>query len=212
VPGGYVGVAPVGANRVNVCAVVESMALPLRRERAALETRGALGTGGALGTLAALAARTPLRLAVEDDADRASVVAESGTTFGTAHPLIGDLLLAGDAAALPHPLGGDGMAMAVRAGILAASHVHAFLQGHRSAAWLKEDYARAWQHEFRARLRWSSMLHGVLVRPALARAVVTLLGAWPAGMRLAVARTRGGPFAPDASARLFPPTVRSEAP
>ena len=56
----------------------------------------------------------------------------------------GDILLAGDAAGMVAPLAGDGMAMALHSGKLAALFMDRYLAAELTAPELKETYARAW--------------------------------------------------------------------
>jgi flavin-dependent dehydrogenase len=179
--GGYVGLAPVGRGRVNVCLVVTPAAL-----------RAAIG-GGAAGALQEIVRAIP---ALEPRwctarLDPESTCSESGTEFGAVHPTWRDVLLAGDAAALPHPLAGDGIAMALRAGNLAARCAQRFLDGELSAAQVPGEYARAWRHEFQARLRWSGLLHAALVRPRVMRPLLSVLASHPPALHYLVQRTRG---------------------
>ncbi len=86
--------------------------------------------------------------------------------FSGKQPVEGGVLLAGDAAGLITPLAGDGIAMALRAGPLAAEHVSAFLAGQRSADLTRRGYARAWQRAFGPRLRLARALQALMLRPA----------------------------------------------
>ena len=54
--------------------------------------------------------------------------------FGPKRAVVNDVLMAGDSAGLIVPLAGDGIAMALRGGQLAASHGLAYLAGAASAA------------------------------------------------------------------------------
>jgi flavin-dependent dehydrogenase len=183
--GGYAGVAPVGRDRVNVCVVARPRALARGR------------TGGGAGALANLLARVPAVAAClsAGEEDPAARCATSGLEFGTARPAWNDVLLCGDAASLPHPLAGDGIAMALRAGRLAAAHVAAALDGRLAPARLAAAYARAWRREFAARLRWDAPLHAVLERPLLAGSLLRVLQRWPRGFTTLVEHTRGVPAA-----------------
>jgi flavin-dependent dehydrogenase len=91
-----------------------------------------------------------------------------------------DILMTGDAAGLIAPLAGDGMAMAIQGGKLAAEHVTEFLSGQRNADELRMGYAADWQREFSARLRLGRALQTIMMKPG-----------WLAvGLRL----TRNAPF------------------
>ena len=82
-------------------------------------------------------------------------------------PLEGDILLAGDCAGMIAPLAGDGMAMAVQAGILAADAVGRFLLHLRDAEATKREYERIWRRTFAGRLRLGRALQGVMLQPRL---------------------------------------------
>jgi flavin-dependent dehydrogenase len=181
VAGGYVGLVPVGRDRINVCAVV--------RAECVREARG----GGAVRLLERLLDQAPqaaarCALGVEDEAARC---AESGLHFGIARPVWRDILLCGDAAVVPHPFSGDGIAMALRAGRLAAAHIEAALAGRLASHKVAGLYARAWRREFASRLRWDRPLHAALEHRHATTTLLRLLARWPRGLTALVAHTRG---------------------
>jgi len=179
--GGYIGVAPVGDERVNLCLVAHHGAA------------GALAPGGARGALATFVARVPALGALWERAEivPASLCATSGLRFGIVHPTHGDVLLLGDAAAQPHPASGDGMAMALRSARLAAAFVLAALDGRMPADRVAAAYARAWRREFTARLRWARLVHTALARPRLLGPTLVGLACEPHLLAMLLARTRG---------------------
>jgi flavin-dependent dehydrogenase len=113
--------------------------------------------------------------------------------FGPKPAVEGDVLLAGDAAGLIAPLAGDGIAMALRGGALAAEHLSAFLEGTGQPADLRVAYPRAWRREFGARLRLARLSQVFLLRPALFGLALRLLNASPALGRYFVTHTRDVP-------------------
>jgi flavin-dependent dehydrogenase len=110
--------------------------------------------------------------------------------FGRKRAVVNDVFMTGDAAGLVAPLAGDGIAMALRGGALAAEHLLRSLDGGSSAAQARAGYARAWRREFGSRLRVGVLAQACLLRPAVFALVVPLLNAWPALGRFFVARTR----------------------
>ncbi|TAG59637.1 MAG: NAD(P)/FAD-dependent oxidoreductase, partial [Runella slithyformis] len=62
------------------------------------------------------------------------------------------MLMIGDAAGLIAPLCGNGMAMAIHGGKIAAQLTHQFLKGHLSRVELEAQYSQAWRWQFGARL------------------------------------------------------------
>jgi menaquinone-9 beta-reductase len=111
--------------------------------------------------------------------------------FQKKRPVVHDVLMAGDAAGLIVPLAGDGIAMALQSGQLAAQHSCDFLGGGLTADGLRRGYAAAWQREFGPRLRLGRLLQVFMLRPAWLAAGLRLLNAAPPLGRYLVANTRG---------------------
>jgi flavin-dependent dehydrogenase len=100
------------------------------------------------------------------------------------------ILCAGDAAGYIHPLTGDGMAMALRAGELAATVARLQVRGLGGieAARL---YRAAWQREFAPRLALAARLHPLAIRPQWAHALLPVLRQLPLLRGAMVRGTRG---------------------
>ena len=109
--------------------------------------------------------------------------------FGPKPPVEGEVLMAGDAAGLIAPLAGDGIAMALRGGQLAAAHITAGLRGQPPRQ-LRAAYARAWQREFGSRLRVGRLAQAFLLRPRWLALGLRLLQAAPALGTYLVTHTR----------------------
>lgn len=77
-----------------------------------------------------------------------------------------DILMTGDAAGLIAPLAGNGMAMALFGGRLAAQWADPFLHQRIDADHLRVGYASAWSRQFKSRLRWGKLLQALMLRPA----------------------------------------------
>lgn len=76
-------------------------------------------------------------------------------------------LYCGDAAHLIHPLCGNGMAMAVHSGSMAARLSLEYLEGKFSnTSELGKAYAQEWQDTFAERLRWGRYLQRFLTHPS----------------------------------------------
>jgi len=106
-------------------------------------------------------------------------------------PVSGDLLMAGDAGALIAPLTGDGIAMALRSGRLAASSVEELLQGRLAADQLARRYAARWRRQFTARLLLARGLQSLMLRPRLLSAALRVTTGIPPLTSFLVAHTRG---------------------
>jgi len=109
--------------------------------------------------------------------------------FGPKPPVESDVLMAGDAAGLIAPLAGDGIAMALRGGQLAAAHLTAGLRGQPPQQ-MRAAYARAWQREFGERLRVGRFVQAVLLRPRWLALALRLMQAVPALGTYLVTHTR----------------------
>jgi flavin-dependent dehydrogenase len=105
--------------------------------------------------------------------------------------VVNDILMAGDAAGLIVPLAGDGIAMALDGGILAAKSIAAYLEGRLSEVELKDQYRRAWNGRFAGRLRLGLALQALIMRPRWLRYGLGLLNSVPALGRFLVTHTRG---------------------
>ncbi len=88
----------------------------------------------------------------------------SAPQFGIAsHPTWKNCYFIGDAAATIHPASGDGLAMAITSGVMAANYA------------IKRDYIgfkKAWKLTYQERLSWAKRLHELLIRPSCAQAAI----------------------------------------
>ncbi|MFC0215868.1 NAD(P)/FAD-dependent oxidoreductase [Paenibacillus chartarius] len=160
---GYIGVAPVEGNRLNV---------------AALMSRDAFRSSG--GTVQSAVAHYASRhRMLAELLDGGAVVAETVTAVSPVAAALlpaakGALPPVGDAAALVPPLCGDGMAMALRSALLCAELADACLAGRMPAAEWERRYREALRRELAAPIRWGRLLHAGLRQPRLARALLEL--------------------------------------
>ncbi|MBK8026655.1 MAG: NAD(P)/FAD-dependent oxidoreductase [Chloroflexi bacterium] len=161
-PGGYCGVSQVENDRTNVCLLVDQAVFQA-------SAGGANGTPPVDRFIAWMRAQNPhleawLLDAVPLDDARLSI---GQVPLCAKSPLEGICWWAGDAAGMIAPLAGDGMAMALHSGRLAAQALERFLAGEATAEMAKSDYARTWARTFRGRLQLGRLLHQALVRPRI---------------------------------------------
>lgn len=191
-PGGYCGLSEfeprVGqpGRLVNVCCLA-------RAETFAAGADGAVGPDRVRAFLATMRAGNPR---LEAWLARAEMVSGrwlsiAQVPFVGKQPVEAGLLMVGDAAGLMAPLAGDGIAMALRAGPLAAEYVSDFLAARTSAEAARQGYARAWQREFGPRLGLARALQALMLRPAWLGPGLRLLRGVPGLGGQLVARTRG---------------------
>ncbi len=110
--------------------------------------------------------------------------------FGSKRAVVAEVLMAGDAAGLITPLAGDGIAMALRGGQLAAERVLAYLDGRQTAAAMCQGYARDWRRSFGGRVWLARLLQEFMLRPRWLGVGLRLLGAAPVMGEYVVRHTR----------------------
>ncbi|HXZ26436.1 MAG TPA: FAD-dependent monooxygenase [Terriglobales bacterium] len=151
--GGYCGVQPVAADRVNVCAMVRADAATTLEE--------------VLKQHPSLAERSREWGPVMEP------VATSPLLFGKPEARRGGLLLAGDAAGFVDPFVGDGISLALRGGVLAAQALAGFWSGEVTLEEAARRYERAYRiqlapvYDAASHLRRLVALPRVLRSPAL---------------------------------------------
>lgn len=171
-PGGYCGLAQVEGGQANVCLLVREHIFR-EASRAATNPIQAFfewmqGQNRNLETW--FGAATPID-------DRWTSIAQ--VPFGNKSPTLGDLLMVGDASELIAPLAGNGIAIALHSGAMAAYHCGEFLEGRTSAAELPVRYAKAWRQEFGKRLGLARVLQGFMLRPRLISPALRVVRAAP---------------------------------
>ena len=119
-------------------------------------------------------------------------LATANVSFEQREPIGDDgILRAGDAAGYIHPLSGDGMAMAVRSGELAAATAGAALCGDLQRADVAPLYSASWHREFGRRLSWAQKLQPLFVVPNLTLPALRFFDQVPRLGALALRATRG---------------------
>jgi flavin-dependent dehydrogenase len=170
--GGYCGVSQVEGGRVNACLLVRQDVF--RREAGQpADIERFVGwmarQNPALGDWLARSRRlSPEWLSI------------SQVSFAAKTAFERDVLMAGDSAGLIAPLAGDGMSMALHAGLLASVWLGCYLRHELSADALRTGYSREWRSAFGSRLRLGRLLQRALLRPRLLEPGLALLNLVPA--------------------------------
>ena len=119
-------------------------------------------------------------------------LATANVSFEQRAPIGDDgILRAGDAAGYIHPLSGDGMAMAIRSGELAAATLSAALRGDLKRSDVAPLYAASWHREFGRRLSWAHRLQPLFVVPNLTLPALRFFDKVPKLSALMLRATRG---------------------
>ena len=176
--GGYCGLVGIGGGLTNACLLATYERTRGHKpaqfwENIAIENR-------ALGR--AIAGATP----------EFAWLATANVSFEQRAP-IGEngIVRAGDAAGYIHPLSGDGMAMAIRSGELAAATLDAALRGGLKRADVADLYQASWHREFGRRLGWAQRLQPLFVVPNLTLPALRFLDRIPQLGAFALRATRG---------------------
>jgi len=104
------------------------------------------------------------------------------------------VLMTGDTAGLIQPLCGNGMAMAIHAGKIAAELVTGYLEDKFSRAELEKKYTSEWNKNFKNRLFMGRLLASVLRKEWLSGPLLNLLVKFPGILTGIVKRTHGQPI------------------
>ena len=169
--GGYCGVQPVGAGRVNASAMVRA---------------------DVASSLPEVFARHPeLRERSWNWTLVSDPVSTSPLIFRHPQPERDGILMAGDAAGFVDPFVGDGISLALRSGSLAARSLKSFLAGEASLHDAVRRYNQAYKESLLPVFRTSSKIRRMLVLPGYVRKpVLSFLESSPAITNYLVRKTR----------------------
>jgi flavin-dependent dehydrogenase len=172
-PGGYCGLSNVENGLANVCLLVHE-----RIFRAVLPPNSP-------GLLAFVTWMRSQNAHLDHWLSRAKPVDAHWLSIGQVpfvqkRAVVNDVLMAGDSAGLIAPLAGDGIAMALQAGLLAAGYGAEYLRRELSARELRRCYADAWRREFAWRLRLGRVLQACMLRPRLISLALRVIALIPA--------------------------------
>jgi len=167
---GYCGVQPLGNGCVNACAMVRA--------------------GSADSIAEVLALHRGLRERSQEWEQVSETMATSPLVFATPDAEEGGVLFAGDAAGFIDPFVGDGISLALRSGVMAASALAEVWAGKTSVAEAAGIYRRQYERELRPLFRNAGWLRQLMSVPrALHRPVMTLMQ-MPRVTRFLFGRTR----------------------
>lgn len=176
--GGYCGLVSIENGRMNASSLIRVDAL------------AELGTTNVFAAMASRNETLAERIAgVKPILERPLAIGQ--VSFDAKDVMAGDICMAGDAAGLITPLCGDGMAMALHGGELAAEHIASFLAGTLVSEELRRTYRAAWADHFARRTRIGRALQRLYLNGFVARAGIPLLDRSPGLVRWMIRSTRG---------------------
>ena len=169
--GGYCGVQPVGSGEINACAMVRS-----DRARSLADV---------FQLHPALRERTRSWMLASEPVSTAPLV------FRSRRPADRTVLHVGDAAGFIDPFVGDGIALALRSGRLAAESLVPMLKGKRSTEQCAREYERRYRTQFETIFRSAERLRSLLELPRPLRAITLRALKLPSVASYVMRKTRG---------------------
>jgi flavin-dependent dehydrogenase len=191
--GGYCGVSKVENGRINICYLADYASFKKFKHIDAYQ-KGVLYKNPHLE-----------KLFVQSRMIFDKPLTISQISFGEKDMVQDHMLMVGDAAGLIHPLSGNGMAMAVHGAKICAELGARYLASAGSLngdiherSLLEHRYRQQWQQTFRARLRISRMLSGILRNERLTELSVRGISRLPFLLPMIVRKTHGNPLTAEA--------------
>ncbi len=183
-PGGYCGMSEIEGGAQVACLLVQEKVFQRRRGQ------GADGVDGFITWMMGQNENLHSWLqAAERIQDRWISIAQ--VPFGRKTLMERDILMSGDAAGLIVPLAGNGIAMALESGRLAAGWLTRYLASQIEVEELRQGYPAEWRQCFDLRLRLGKAIQPVLLRPRLASMALRLMNTFPLAGQFLVEHTRG---------------------
>jgi menaquinone-9 beta-reductase len=115
-------------------------------------------------------------------------------SFATKTCIENHMLMCGDAAGMITPLCGNGMAMAIHAGKLAAEHTTQYFKNGHNQQQLETNYSHAWKKQFANRLQLGRTIQHLFGHPVLSEVTIKTLKHLPSALQLLMRQTHGQPF------------------
>ncbi len=178
-PGGYCGVSMVENEKINVCY---------------LTTQSYFKKSGSLRALEeTFLHKNPfLKLILKSSSpvwERPLTISQ--IWFQPKTIVFDHILMTGDSAGLIYPLCGNGMAMAIHSGKLAAELVEAFLSGELERAEMEQLYAKIWKKKFSKRLAAGRLFQPFLGNDWASNAAVDILRLHQGFLKTLIKNTHG---------------------
>lgn len=118
----------------------------------------------------------------------------SNVQFSKKQPYSSHVFLLGDAAGSISPLCGNGMSMGMRASVLLAEGINAYLHQELTREELMAHYTRAWNSAFQARIKAGYYLQNVFGKKNSTHLALKTLNLFPALTKKIISLTHGKPF------------------
>lgn len=181
--GGYCGVSKVENDTINVCYITEYDAFKAYKDIDVFQEQ-------------VLFKNTRLKAFFEQVTplfDQPLTISQ--ISFSSKSLVEDHILMCGDTAGMIHPLCGNGMSMAIRSAQLASLLIIAYLDGEISSRrTLEKAYEKAWNKEFRSRLKAGHIVANLFNKNKLAEVGMSVIKRFPALVPQIIKRTHGKPM------------------
>jgi flavin-dependent dehydrogenase len=112
--------------------------------------------------------------------------------FEDKNPVENHILMCGDTAGLIHPLCGNGMSMAIRSAQILSTHIISFFNaGFPSREAMEKSYEKAWNAEFKFRLKAGRVIAAVFKKYGLSGFLFSILRTLPKTLTKIITLTHG---------------------
>jgi flavin-dependent dehydrogenase len=119
----------------------------------------------------------------------------SQISFANKSPVENHILMCGDTAGMIHPLCGNGMSMAIRSAQLVSNLIIDYFNGKiTSREELEKKYVKAWNNEFKNRLRMGRIIAALFRKYSISESMMLFLKKFPKLLPYIIKNTHGKPL------------------
>ncbi|MGB5943384.1 MAG: NAD(P)/FAD-dependent oxidoreductase [Leeuwenhoekiella sp.] len=180
--GGYCGISKVENNRINVCYLAHLDSFGKYKDVDAFKDK-VMQTNPHLRNFFTNA---------EPLFEKALTISQ--ISFDQKNRVEDHVLMAGDSAALIHPLCGNGMAMAIMGAKLLSENILNYFRNSEISHWqMEKNYSKEWEQHFKERLFYGRQLQRLLEHPELSDWGIRLAQYVPALIQKLITKTHGRP-------------------
>jgi len=181
--GGYCGISKVESDAINVCYITDYTSFKLYKNSNEFQKK-------------VMSNNKYLKAIFEStNSIFEAPLTISQVSFSTKNPVEHHIIMCGDTAGMIHPLCGNGMSMAIRSAQIASKAIINYLQGKmESREALEKYYTKAWNTEFKKRLKMGHIVANVFSKNALSEVLIFGLKLFPWLLLKIIRKTHGKPM------------------
>lgn len=178
--GGYCGVSKVENNSINLCYITDFDAFKKHKDIDEFQQK-------------VVFKNTALKAIFKNSKPVFNApLTISQISFDSKKPIENHILMCGDTAGMIHPLCGNGMSMAIRSAQMASLLIIKFFNGNiKNREALEKAYLKAWNTEFKARLKTGHIVAKLFSKNKLSEILTQVLKLFPRIIPYIIKRTHG---------------------